>query len=179
MPKVGVNNEPLLERAIFGYDGSDYRVVKVDGDGNLVAAVKASQSIGAQSYGYISSAWQKNPITFGYSSILIKQFVDNAPSGGSPGLTGDTVPAGEIWVITNALIRGIFTSAVSIRFLIYDNSVGAVSWVVANPGSLIHYDRQGYWVLPPGGSARMDLLTSVGATQLIMWISGFIIDIDQ
>jgi hypothetical protein len=45
MPLVGVNNEPLLERAIFGFDGTSYRVVKIDGDGNLVAALKASQEI--------------------------------------------------------------------------------------------------------------------------------------
>ncbi len=45
MALVGVNNEPLLERAVFGFDGTNYRVVKVDTDGNLVAALKASQTI--------------------------------------------------------------------------------------------------------------------------------------
>ncbi len=45
MPKVGVDNEPLLERVMFGYDGTNYRIVKIDTDGNLVAAIKTSQSV--------------------------------------------------------------------------------------------------------------------------------------
>jgi len=36
MPKVGVSGEPLLERLAFGYDGTDYRPVKVDTTGRLM-----------------------------------------------------------------------------------------------------------------------------------------------
>jgi hypothetical protein len=45
MPKVGVDNDPLLERLIFAFDGADYRVVACDTDGNVVAALAAGQSI--------------------------------------------------------------------------------------------------------------------------------------
>jgi hypothetical protein len=45
MAKASVDNDPLHERLIFAYDGTDYRVVKCDTDGNVVAAIKASQSI--------------------------------------------------------------------------------------------------------------------------------------
>ena len=85
MPRVGVNNEPLLERAIFGFDGSDYRVVKVDTDGNLVAAVKASQSITVTQP---NAANLKSTVTLAASQSIevtqdtfadLKATVDNTP----------------------------------------------------------------------------------------------------
>lgn len=45
MPKVSVNNDPLLERLVFAYDGTSYRVVTCDTDGNVVAALKTGQSV--------------------------------------------------------------------------------------------------------------------------------------
>lgn len=223
MPKVGVNNEPLLERAIFGFDGADYRVVKVDTDGNLVAAVKASQEIEvtqdtpgdlkatvdiaaaqeievtqptaadlkatvtiptgqdieAQQFGWISSAWQKNPLALGYSSPLIKQYVNDAPTGSNPNIDTDTVPSGELWVITNITERATFSSAAGIRCMFHDNSNACVLYVIDSPTSLINYDRQGYWVLPAGAYLRMTLQTAVGDSQLVIWITGFIVETDQ
>jgi hypothetical protein len=124
MPKVGVNNEPLLERLIFGYDGADYRVVKVDTSGNLVAAILAGQSIEvtqdtaadlkatvnlatdqniqARGYGWIGGAWQKNPLGFGYSARGSQQLVNTNAAAGYNNVSSSAVPAGEIWILSAA-----------------------------------------------------------------------------
>jgi len=99
MAKVGVNNEPLHERLIFGYDGSDYRVCKVDGEGNLVVALKANQEIVARNYGYVGGAWQKNPVPIGYSGDWTEELQDLTAATGTNTLSGTTVPAGEIWLL--------------------------------------------------------------------------------
>jgi len=45
MPHVGTDGSPLLERLMFAFDGTLYRPVKCDTNGNLVAAVLAGQTI--------------------------------------------------------------------------------------------------------------------------------------
>ena len=45
MPQVAADSAGLLERLVYGFDGSVYRVVKVDTDGNLVLALVAGSTI--------------------------------------------------------------------------------------------------------------------------------------
>jgi hypothetical protein len=45
MPKVGSSNEALLERALFGFDGTLWRPVKLDTSGNLVFTPLAGSSM--------------------------------------------------------------------------------------------------------------------------------------
>lgn len=100
MPIVGVNNEPLYERVIFAYDGTDYRVIKSDTDGNIVIAQKADQNIQARSYGWYSSAWQKNPLTYGYSNTAELYESDTNLPAGTANLDTTAISAGEVWRIT-------------------------------------------------------------------------------
>lgn len=114
MPLVSVNNEPLLERAIFGFDGVNYRVVKVDTDGNIVVAQKANQNVQARSYGFYSNAWQKDPLRLGYSGRgSEEQFKLNATAGFDV-LTGSAVPPGEIWLVNAVSANDLNTALASI-----------------------------------------------------------------
>ena len=97
MAKVSVNNDPLLERLIFGYDGTNYRVVKVDAEGNLVIAVKIDQSVRAKGYGWVGSAWHKNPLVIGYSYTISESIQPETVSEGENVLASTPVPEGEIW----------------------------------------------------------------------------------
>jgi len=45
MPQVGPDNEPLLERLIYGFFGTAIKGIQVDTDGNLVVALDTGQSI--------------------------------------------------------------------------------------------------------------------------------------
>jgi hypothetical protein len=99
LPVVGVTNVPLYERLIFGHDGSDYRVVKVDGSGNLVAAVLADQNIQAYAHGYVGAAWQKDAMRVGYSGTVSELKTDLNASAGNNTLASTAVPAGEIWTV--------------------------------------------------------------------------------
>lgn len=121
MPQIGANNEPLLERAIFGYDGTNYRVVKVDTDGNLVAAIKASQTIEviqdtaadlkatvnlaadqnvqARNYGFLGAAWQKLQLLWGYTDRWAERVSTTAAVAGQNELLSAAVPAGYVYVV--------------------------------------------------------------------------------
>ena len=135
MPLIGVNEEALYERAIFAYDGTDYRVVKCDTDGNLVAAVKADQEIEvvqdtaadlkatvdisadqnvqARGYGWDGSNWRKNPIPLGFTDIVEETLLDEDLDAGTNNLDGTAVPAGEIWRILIVNYRTVSASVSS------------------------------------------------------------------
>lgn len=200
MPLVGVNNEPLLERAIFAYDGADYRVVKVDTDGNLVAAIKASQSIEvmqdtaadlkatvtiptgqdieARDYSWLGSTWQKSPMAFGYSDTYSERLIDTALAGGNVNLLGTAVPSGQVIVATNLSLRYDGTVPTRIAANYEWGSIGGF-WAVASPASGVWYDRQGWWVLKEGHYFVASVVGSTLNDTLIYDISGFIMEVAE
>ena len=54
------------------------------------------------SRGWIGSAWQKAPLTLGYSAKIDEQVADTSAAAGSNTLSGTAVPSGEVWVIQAA-----------------------------------------------------------------------------
>lgn len=202
MPLVGVNYEPLEERAIFGFDGTDYRVVKVDTAGQIVAALQAgstitvtqataanlnatatlaaNQNVQARDYGWYSGAWQKNPLLMGYSAAVGEAVTNTSLAAGANTLSSTAVPAGEVHVITNiaAAYSGTVTNVI-LTVRINDSGTIYELYGQKPPVTGVYYDRQGFWVLKPG--AKIDLLIN-GATlndDGFLYIAGFSFDIDQ
>jgi hypothetical protein len=101
MPQIGANNEPLLERAIFGYDGTDYRVVKVDASGNLVAAVLADQNVQARLHGYDGTNWRKLQQVFGYTDRVVEKQTTVSTGAGTTAVDSTAVEAGYVHVISS------------------------------------------------------------------------------
>lgn len=179
MPQVGVNNEPLLERAVFGFDGSDYRVVKLDTDGNIVVALKAEEDVQANGYGWISSAWQKNPIAFGYSADQTENVGSTSHAGGTQVLNGSQVPSGEIWVIQVASIRDNTNAPSAVQVQANVNGTGVVIkhelTVVA--GQWIVWEGQ--IVLSEGDKMVGVLFGTTSNDDIDFSYHGVVVDIDQ
>lgn len=150
MPKVGVNNEPLLERLVFGYDGADYRVVKVDTSGNLVAALLANQNVQARGYGWVSAAWQKNPLLIGYSGTGSEEVKNLSAAAGVNVLNGTVVPAGEIWNVYAAHLLDVNNATVQDRIGVTVSGVDVVMASTATLAASIYYPWNGSVILSPG-----------------------------
>jgi hypothetical protein len=156
MPQIGANNEPLLERAIFGYDGTNYRVVKVDTDGNLVAAIKASQTIEviqdtaadlkatvnlaadqnvqARNYGFLGAAWQKQPLIWSYSSRLSERVSNTSAAAGQNTLNSSAIAAGYVAKIEAVEAFNDTTNPTLIRLAVIGGGNTQVLARVATPG---------------------------------------------
>lgn len=134
----------------------------------------------AQNHGWVGAAWQKDPIRFGYSELITEGVDNTSLAAGSNNLDTGTVPAGEIWVITNIAIR-------------YDGTVSSVSLTVAliidtvlmgifgqkPPVSTVWYDRQGWWVLDAGDYIRLEVGGATMNDDAYLRVVGFRVDIDQ
>lgn len=201
MPLVGVNNEPLLERAIFGFDGTSYRVVKVDTDGNLVAAVKASQAIEvtqdtaadlkatvtiptdqdieARGYGWLGSAWQKAPIPFGYSGVKNESWEDTNLASGNSNVDSSAVPAGEIWVILQYAYH--FVGTVPTRIYIQFGPTSDLLTVFQQESvtSVLWESVDGMFILEEGDILRLRIIGATSGDDLTGRAHGYRIDIDQ
>lgn len=57
-------------------------------------------SIQSQGYGYIGSAWQKQPLIWGYSDVYSDTKYEADVPAADKVIQFDTVPTGEIWVVT-------------------------------------------------------------------------------
>jgi hypothetical protein len=177
MPKVGVNNDPLLERLVFGFDGVDYRVVKVDGDGNLMVALDFDQDIRAYSYGRVNAAWHKDPIRFGYSDTVGETVQNLDLPAGTSVLDGTAVAYGYVHVITQASILYLGTSPANIDIRVKVGGVSIIVFRQKSPVSNQMYDRQGYWVLEEGDYVQAVVDGATLNDNFYLWYSGFKIDI--
>lgn len=128
MPKVGAANEPLLERLIYGYDGSSYRPLKCDTNGNLLALSDFA--------------------AYGTLLYQIKEQV-SLPSG-TVDITDDPVPAGEIWVVTNTYISYTGSGVTAIKLMLAHSGNLLNLYKQTSPVSGQGYDRQCRLVLYEG-----------------------------
>jgi len=202
MPKVGVSNEPLLERALFAFDGADWRPVLVDASGNLVAgllagssiavtqsddtllkatvALKADQNVQARGYGWVGAAWQKQPLPFGYSAVVSERKISTTLAAGTNSLSTTAVPAGEIHVYTHVSFYYAGTVA-TVTLTAYLNIGGSNKELagVSPPVSSVIYDRQGWFVLAPGDTVQVYCFNATLNDDMALNVAGFRVDIDQ
>ena len=179
MPKVGAGNEPLHERLIFAYDGTDYQVVACDTDGNLVAAVLADQNVQARPYGWISGAWQKQAMPFGFSDRVAEVVTDINTGAGADSVQTTPVPAGEYHVITHLEMYALSATCDNLIAYQYAGAVTPPIFGQVNPVSSQIYDRQGWWVLKPGDYIKVYGFTLTAGDDLQVGLSGFRVDVDQ
>jgi hypothetical protein len=165
---------------MFGYDGADYRVVKVDASGNLVAVILADQNVQARGYGWINAAWQKQPMPIGFSAVLSKDTYNPNLVAGQNFLVLPTVPAGEVWVYTNIIFYYIGTVAtVQLVAQNVDGVNNPYLFGVGPPVSAQIYDRQGQWFLGPGSYIRLIVNNATAGDDAEIGATGFAFDIDQ
>lgn len=179
MAQVGSSNEPLTETAGFAYTGSLWVPVSCDASGNLNVIAGAGSFADALNKGYIGSAWQNDPIRYGYSAVESEIVTDTNAGAGFQNLTGTTVPAGEIWVIENMFVTNVtraFTYT-SFRGIIDGNAIflhysaGAAAGIPAFWG--------GRATLGPGDNTVVKIGNCTAGDTISMGYNYVRIDIDQ
>ena len=124
MGKVGPANEPLLERLIYATSTGGIKAIVCDTNGNLIVTfltgqtvavtqanaalllatvnIAANQNIQARGYGYLSSAWYKQPLVIGMSGVLSEVVSNTALPSGDSNQFHSAVPANTLWHVTHA-----------------------------------------------------------------------------
>jgi hypothetical protein len=139
---------------------------------NLIGDVQA------RNLGYISGAWQKDPLRFGYSGQVYERVVNTALAAGVNNLDTSAVPAGRIWVVTSIACHYVGTVAGVVILVVIQQGANLlalynVTAVVSNQ----YYDRQGQFILAAGDFVR---LTVSGATlndDARLFVNGYYVDI--
>ena len=159
--------------------------LQVDANGVIVlpslpAGSAEVGSIQSRGYGWIGGAWQKGPLSFGYSGRVVKRIANTNLSAGTNILSTTPVPAGEIHVYTQmtGVYIGTFTN-VYIEFTAFLGSVGVNFYQDHIAHSADMFGHPGWWVLMPGDILQLYVYNATAGDDAYFDVSGFRIDIDQ
>ena len=160
---------------LLGYDGYDFRAVKVDGAGKLQVDIAAIT--GAS--GFATSAKQdtlNNKFTgqpFTYTGTVILRYGQTVAASGNDTINSDVVPAGVIWIITAI---GAFCTSAVVSLAQLSAHISGVNCTLGQKVTLGASELLGYtgWiVLSPGDKLILFLMgTTPGATSVLSF-SGF------
>lgn len=162
----------------FRTDGTLRAIELDDDDAQFIAFETAAKGL-VGGHGWIGAAWQKNPLSFGYSGIHHERVVNNTLSAGQNDLDTTNVPEGEIHVITNYSILYEGTPPTELRACMIIEATTHWIFNELSPTDGQVYSRQGYWVMPPGNKCRFRIVGATLNDTGRIFISGFKIDIDQ
>lgn len=130
--------------------------------------------------GWFNSAWQKDPLRFGYSGLIYESIADTNLGAGTVSVDSAAVSPGEIWVITNIAVSYEGTVAtVEMQMQIDHNGT---RHTVAEFGSItsgLFYDRQGFWVLDTSDFVRLSITNATATDDGFLRIIGYRVDHDQ
>jgi hypothetical protein len=151
--------------------------LEVDANGYLKVATASAGNFLVGTHGYVSGAWQKNPILFGYSAGLYETVSNIDLAAGNNVLVTSIVPAGWIWVATNISIYYYGTSPVFIDVRITHAAQYYFIMRQRLPVSDQFYDRQGWWVLESGDYFSMIIIGATAGDDAIISVTGFKVQI--
>lgn len=177
MPKAGVNQDPLTERVVFGFDGANYRVVKVDTDGNLVIALKTIEDVQANSYGWQGADWRKDPLRLGYSDTLKVSWSDTNLAAGTNTVVSAAVPADTLWVGTSFALQVISATVTSFSYALTMGGTTMVLQQRRSPVTSIYYGITGEFVLKAGDMFAALVYGATAGDNLYARVTGYSIDI--
>ncbi len=130
-------------RVLAWFDSTDDELKPVINDDGLmpVTVDNMPTAIQSQMYSYISSAWQKNPLIWGYSAAVISyqgvvDAVVNTNTFIHPGPA-----AGEIWKLTRVLAVNLNTNPSQIKWELRP-SAGAYRFHTASSPGVNVYDEE-------------------------------------
>lgn len=94
--------------------------------------------------------WHPLQMIWGYTTHYLEALADNSAAAGDNTLTGSTVPAGEIWVVTNVDAANADTNITALNIQII---LAATEHHIAGrltPSKKEGVNVQGFWPMPPG-----------------------------
>lgn len=143
---------------------------------NLQAAVNlnADQNVQARAYGYISAAWQKQPLQFGYGDTVALVYENTALPAGATTYNFAAVPAGSVDVLTSIAMVYVGTVAnVVLRAALVLDATAVYLYRVAPPVSGTYYDKQGTFVLGPGDNLQFVIAGATANDDAYMFAAGY------
>lgn len=172
--------------------GDDLVAVTVDADGHLqldtltlpvVILGAGSAEIGsvqARNYGWVSGAFQKDPLRIGYSGNVRQVWANANLSAGTNNVDSNAVPSGDLWHILSLAFQYLGTSPTQVNFQQRDPAVASYNLKsVASPVSGLWYPLGTPILLAPTELLRIQVLGATAGDDLNAAAVGYRIDIDQ
>lgn len=123
------------------------------------------------------TVWRKQPLLYGYTSVLGARKINNALAAGNVSLDIDAVPADEIWIVTNLAMRYSGTAPTRMTVTVTIDSIGYSLYREETVVSNEIYDRQGWWVLAEGDQISLGIIGATLNDAASIWATGFITSI--
>ncbi len=140
---------------------------------------EGAEKMRSQFYGWISGAWQKQPMVMGFSDTKAESISDTNLDAGVNYLDGAQVPAGEVWVVKYAGVYYVGTAPSKLRIAPNIDAVSFDVLTVTSPSANIWYTVTLGVVMGQGDYMRAIIEgATAGDTALLRWY-GVKIDIDQ
>jgi len=159
----------------------DLRSLELDSADNLKVAFDAAAQGLVGPHGWISGAWQKNPVLLGYSGPAVPSIVNLSLPAGTSNQDSTPVPAGEVQVISALSVRVVSTSITTLIAIWM--ALGATVQVVlvrqVPPVSGTFYLLTGQWVMTEGDFFRCSLVGATLNDDLNFSAAGYRVDLDQ
>jgi len=201
MPHVSNNNDPLLDRAIFAYDGTDYRVVKVDTSGQLVAAVATGQTIKvtqdtaanllatvnvatdqniqARNHGWDGSAWRKSQQLWGYTDRWQQEVVNLAAAAGTNNLSTTAVPSGYVYILQAATVLDVTSATVGLHLYLVGGTFNYYLALSAGGAAATRLIWNGEVALKAGDIVRASLVGCTLNDDIYLYVWGYKMKVDD
>jgi hypothetical protein len=168
-----------LETAQLQLDANGaLRVILKSSDITLPVSVAAPASGLVGTHGYVSGAWQKNPIQFGYSSAYAERPSNTNLPVGNSSLDTSAIPNGKICILTNLSYLYVGTTATQLGLGIYRSSVNHNLFTQYSPANNVWYDRQGWWLLKSGDVLRVSIYGATAGDKMYGDYVGYMVDIN-
>lgn len=157
----------------------DLRMLELDADDALKVAFGEAAKGLVGLHGWYSSAWQKAPIPFGVSDSLAEFYSDTNLASGSVNITGDTVPAGELWVVTRSGMRYDGTSPTEILSILDGSALSFIYDQQLSPVTNTWYYCTVQLIALPGENLRWRVNGATAGDVGRFTYGGYKIDLDQ
>ena len=164
----------------YELDDSDHLKVHVaDQTADVEVVQQEPADLRAGINGWFSAAWQKAPLPFGPSGIVLRSWDNTNIAAGSSSQTDGDVPAGELWVITSTTFRYVGTSPTTCRMRVRKNSAIYTIYGKVSPVSDESYSAQTWIVMEEGDKLQLRIIGGTAGDDIYCSALGFSIDIDQ
>lgn len=134
-------------------------------------------SIEAQAYGWVSTAWQKQPILLGYSSVVRRYAIGIATGAGVTRAYTTAVPSDYLWVVTGYIVTHNDTAAKNVTMGVFDtvSHVGCDAYQAATPN--IWYGGQCFQILRETEKFYGAFNASAINKTMQVWVTGYAVNI--
>jgi len=129
-------------------------------------------------WGFDGDVWRKLQLLFGFGGIVEESLSDTNLDAGLNSLKGALVPAGEIWVVQNAMISYVGTAPTKISIVVTDLAVSLALLAIASPVSGQDYCWGGTCILQEGDQMSAWVTGATAGDDLYFRYAGYRMEIE-